>query len=349
MDFLSLTNFQIIFIITLSLALLIFYIVKNRSKNVPSDTEAFNHALKALVNGKKEQAYVLLREIIAKDSSNVDAYLLLGDIVREKDVKQAIKIHQTVILRPKIGKDKKIEAHTALSKDFLAENNFVRAENELNNIIKMDKSNKWALLNLKEIATKNNNWKDALNFEKKLMNIDINHKKNDESMLNYYIAMDYKSKDNIKNYVYYLEKSASCEKVHPDSLLELANHNIDNVDLAITYYKLYAKNKLSERTMAYNKIENLLFDNQRFDDVEILYKDLLNDGFDGFAFNRLIDIMLEKNEKSEASDLVDRFMKSEHACHSIRLNKLKLEIDNFEVRKSISALCNEMIRDEIII
>ena len=229
MDFLSLTNFQIIFIITLSLALLIFYIVKNRSKNVPSDTEAFNHALKALVNGKKEQAYVLLREIIAKDSSNVDAYLLLGDIVREKDVKQAIKIHQTVILRPKIAKDKKIEAHTALSKDFLAENNFVRAENELNNIIKMDKSNKWALLNLKEIATKNNNWKDALNFEKKLMNIDINHKKNDESMLNYYIAMDYKSKDNIKNYVYYLEKSASCEKVHPDSLLELANHNIDNV------------------------------------------------------------------------------------------------------------------------
>jgi hypothetical protein len=42
-------------------------------------------------------------------------------------------------------------------------------------------------------------------------------------------------------------------------------------------------------------------------------------------------------------------MKSEHACHSIRLNKLKLEIDNFEVRKSISSLCNEMIRDEIII
>lgn len=348
MDFLSLTNFQIIFIIIIALALLIFFIVKNRSINVPSDAEAFNTALKALVNGKKEQAYILLREIIAKDSNNVDAYLLLGDIVREKDIKQAIKIHQTIILRPKITKDKKIEAHTALSKDFLAENNVIRAENELNNIIKMDNSNKWALLNLKEIATKNKNWKDALNFEKKLMNIDINHKKNDESMLNYYIAMDYKSKDNIKNYVHYLERSASCEKVYSDSLLELANHNIDNVDLAISYFRLYAKSKLSERTMAYNKIENLLFDNQRFNDVEILYKDLLNDGFDGFAFNRLIDIMLEKNEKSEASDLVDRFMKSEHACHSIRLNKLKLEIDNFEVRKSISALCNEMIRDEII-
>ena len=32
---------------------------------------------------------------------------------------------------------------------------------------------------------------------KKLMKVDIHHK-NDESMLNYYIAMDYKSKDKIK-------------------------------------------------------------------------------------------------------------------------------------------------------
>ena len=349
MEFSALSNLQIFIIIVVVLSLIIFLLVSNRSKNIPTDAEAFNNALKALVNGEKDKAYHLLREIISKDSNNIDAFLLLGDLVREKDVNQAIKIHQTVILRPHISQSKKIEAHTALSKDFIKSGNISRAEEELNNILNMDSSNKWALLKLKDIATENKNWKEALKHEKKLMKVDIHHKKNDESMLNYYIAMDYKSKDNIKNYVYYLEKSASCEKVHPDSLLELANHNIDNVDLAITYYKLYAKNKLSERTMAYNKIENLLFDNQRFDDVEILYKDLLNDGFDGFAFNRLIDIMLEKNEKSEASDLVDRFMKSEHACHSIRLNKLKLEIDNFEVRKSISSLCNEMIRDEIII
>ena len=135
MEFLILSNFQIIFIIILFLILSVFFIVNNRSKNIPSDAEAFNEALKALVDSKKEKAYTLLREIIAKDTSNIDAYLLLGDIVREKDVKQAIKIHQTVILRAHISKDKKIEAHTALSKDFLSENNFIRAEKELKKII----------------------------------------------------------------------------------------------------------------------------------------------------------------------------------------------------------------------
>ena len=100
--------------------------------------------------------------------------------------------------------------------------------------------------------------------------------------------------------------------------------------------------------MAYNKIENILFDNKQYDEVENLYRELLENNFDGFALNRLVDILLEKNEVADANDLVDRFMKSNHTCHSIRLNKLKLESESFEVRKSISSLCNEMIKDEII-
>ena len=199
MEFSALSNLQIFIIILIVLFLIIFFLVNNRSKNIPTDAEAFNNALKALVNGDKDEAYHLLRKIISKDSNNIDAFLLLGDIVREKDVNKAIKIHQTVILRPQISKSKKIEAHIALSKDFIKSGNISKAEEELNNILNMDSSNKWALLKLKDIATENKKWKEALKHEKKLMKVDVHHKKNDESMLNYYIAMDYKSKDKIKN------------------------------------------------------------------------------------------------------------------------------------------------------
>ena len=348
MEFSALSNLQIFIIILIVLFLIIFFLVNNRSKNLPTDAEAFNNALKALVNGDKDEAYHLLRKIISKDSNNIDAFLLLGDIVREKDVNKAIKIHQTLILRPQISKSKKIEAHIALSKDFIKSGNISKAEEELNNILNMDSSNKWALLKLKDIATENKKWKDALKHEKKLMKVDVHHKKNDESMLNYYIAMDYKSKDKIKNYERYLEKSVAAENIYPESALELAHHNVDNADLAISYYKLYAKHKPSQRTVAYNKIENILFNNQQYDDVEGLYRELLDNSFDGYALNRLVDILLEKNEANDANDLVDRFMKSNHSCHSIRLNKLKLDSESFEVRKSISSLCNEMIKDEII-
>mgnify|MGYP005631101005 FL=1 len=173
MEFSALSNLQIFIIILIVLFLIIFFLVNNRSKNIPTDAEAFNNALKALVNGDKDEAYHLLRKIISKDSNNIDAFLLLGNIVREKDVNKAIKIHQTLILRPQISKSKKIEAHIALSKDFIKSGNISKAEEELNNILNMDSSNKWALLKLKDIATENKKWKDALKHEKKLMKVDV--------------------------------------------------------------------------------------------------------------------------------------------------------------------------------
>ena len=93
MEFSALSNLEIFIIIVVVLSLIIFLLVNNRSKNIPTDAEAFNNALKSLVNGEKDKAYHLLREIISKDSNNIDAFLLLGDLVREKDINQACLLY----------------------------------------------------------------------------------------------------------------------------------------------------------------------------------------------------------------------------------------------------------------
>ena len=69
MEFSALSNLQIFIIIVVVLSLIIFILANSRSKNLPTDAEAFNNALKALVNGDKDRAYHLLREIISKDSN----------------------------------------------------------------------------------------------------------------------------------------------------------------------------------------------------------------------------------------------------------------------------------------
>ena len=84
MEFLVLSNFQIFLIIISITALIIFVLVNNRSKNIPTDTEAFNYALKALVDGDKEKAYNLLRDIISKDSNNIDAYYYSETLLEKK-------------------------------------------------------------------------------------------------------------------------------------------------------------------------------------------------------------------------------------------------------------------------
>ena len=63
-------------------------------------------------------------------------------------------------------------------------------------MLEIDAKNKWSLGMLKNIATDNKSWNDALEYEKKLIKYYPEIKKRDESKLNYFVAMDYKDKKN---------------------------------------------------------------------------------------------------------------------------------------------------------
>lgn len=222
-------------------------------------------------------------------------------------------------------------------------------------MLEIDAKNKWSLGMLKNIATDNKSWNDALEYEKKLIKYYPEIKKRDESKLNYFVAMNYKDKNNEKNYLYYLNKSIKGDYVYSESYLELSSHHIDNTDLAMEYLIQFSKANPSGSVTAFKKIEHILFDEKRFDDVESLYIKILDQDFNSYAFNRLIDIYLEKNEKDEASELIEKFMprfdyhsKSSNKSYVIRLNRMKIDSDSFDIRKALSSFCNDIIENENI-
>ena len=344
-----------IYFLIVSTILIIVYFVRKRPSQQPSDIEMYNQALKAIIDNNHEKAFKILKNIIAKDSNNTEAYLLLGNLLRDRDIDKATKIHQTIIVRPKLSKELKVQIHQALGLDYLELGNTVRAEDEFKKMLDIDSKNKWSLGMLKNIATENKSWNDALEYEKKLIKYYPEIKKRDESKLNYFVAMDYKDKGNEKNYLYYLKKSIKSDHVYSESYLELSSHYIDNTDLAMEYLILFSKANPSGSVTAFKKIENLLFDEKRFDDVESLYKKILEDDFNSYAFNRLVDIYLEKNEKDEAVELIEKFMpkfdyhsKSSNKSYVIRLNRMKVDSDNFDMRKALSSFCNDIIENENI-
>ena len=311
--------------------------------------------MKAIIDNNHKKAFIILKDIIAKDSNNTEAYLLLGNLLRDRDIDQATKIHQTIIVRPKLSKDLKIQIHQALGLDYLELGNTIRAEDEFKKMLDIDSKNKWSLRMLKNIATDNKSWNNALEYEKKLIKYYPEIKKRDESKLNYFVAMDYKDKDNEKKYLYYLNKSIKGEHVYSESYLELSSHHIGSTDLAIKYLILFSNANPSGSVTAFKKIEHILFDEKRFDDVESLYRKILDQDFNSYAFNRLVDIYLEKNEKDEASELIEKFMprfdyhsKSSNKSYVIRLNRMKIDSDSFDTRKALSSFCNDIIENEKI-
>ncbi len=346
---------NILYLLPVFIILIIVYIISRRPSQQPSDIELYNEALKAIIDNNHEKAFMILKDIIAKDSNNTEAYLLLGNLLRDRDIDQATKIHQSIIVRPKLSKELKMQIHQALGLDYLELDKVARAEDEFKKMLEIDSKNRWSLRILKNIATDNKSWKDALEYEKKLIKYYPEIKKRDESKLNYFIAMDYKDKNNEKNYLYYLKKSIKVNNPYSESYLELSSHYVDNTGLAMEYLMKFSQANPSGSVSAFKKIEHLLFDDKRFDDVENLYKKILKDTFNSYAFNRLIDIYLEKSQKDEAMELVDKFMprfnyhsKSSNKSYVIRINKMKIDSDSFDTRKALSSFCNDIIENENI-
>ena len=346
---------NILYLLPVFIILIVVYIINRRPSQQPSDIELYNQALKAIIDNNHKKAFKILKDIIAKDSNNTEAYLLLGNLLRDRDIDQATKIHQSIIVRPKLSKELKMQIHQALGLDYLELDKVARAEDEFKKMLEIDSKNRWSLRILKNIATDNKSWKDALEYERKLIKYYPEIKKRDESKLNYFIAMDYKDKNNEKNYLYYLKKSIKVNNPYSESYLELSSHYVDNTGLAMEYLMKFSQANPSGSVSAFKKIEHLLFDDKRFDDVENLYKKILKDTFNSYAFNRLIDIYLEKSQKDEAMELVDKFMprfnyhsKSSNKSYVIRINKMKIDSDSFDTRKALSSFCNDIIENENI-
>jgi lipopolysaccharide biosynthesis regulator YciM len=321
--------------------------VNNRKSKQSTDVEVYNKALKAIIDNNHERAFQILKDLIQKDSNNTEAYLLLGNLLRDRNINKAIRIHQSIIIRPGLSKQMKVQIHQALGLDYLEVGNTIRAEDEFKKIIELNSKNIWALTMLKNICIDNQSWDKALDLEKKLIKYQ-SKSKNEESMLNYFIAMDYKKKDNQKNYINFLERSVLSEHVYHESYLELAKvyQKKGDIDLAIKNLILFADKEPNASIKTFKDIENMLFEKNRFNEIEELYQGILSSMFHKYVFNRLIDIYLEKNDEDAARELIEKFAKQHEESYIIKLNRIKLDTDDIELRKSLSEVCYSVTLNE---
>jgi lipopolysaccharide biosynthesis regulator YciM len=375
---------QYIFYLILLAVLIILFLTLNRTSKKPSDHQLFSNALNALVNNEKKKAYKILKQIISKDSSHHEAFLLLGNLYREKNIENAIKIHKSLIIRPNLTNDFKFHVHKSLVLDYLECENIEKAKNELINclLIRPNLTNDfkfhvhkslvldyleceniekaknelincllirpkeyWALDLLKNISSEQKDWESALIYEEKILKFYPEKKETDASMLNYFIAKDFQKKNNFKKYIFHLNKSISYVNVFPKAYKDLCLLEENSLDEIIKYFVKYVNLQRINFVEDCKLIEQRLFDMNAYHQIENLYKQILDLNFNSFAFNRLIDIFLEKNEKDKAAELIESVF-HEMPNPIIKLNQIKLKVDDPEIRKSLSVLCNELTIDE---
>ena len=306
---------------------LIYYFKPQKKERIES---IYTKALNAMIRGDSRTALTHLRDVVKQDTDHINAYLQMGNILRSEDNPGAAKkIHQSLMVRPNLSKQIRLDIHMALALDFELIGDLLKAQNEAELVLKIDKKNLWANEFLLSIFEKQKNWDKATMISKTVQRL-----------------KDYKDPDQIAKFLVFqgmnkLEKGLENEalsifnkavKTAPKyglSYLRLGDYFSDKRDLtkAIENWEKFALYNPTKSYKVYSKIESALFDLGRFSEVEKFYERILeNDPLNLTALAKLANVLEEKGDHRDALNLVDEALsKNDLSVHS-HLMKLKLSL-----------------------
>ena len=315
----------VLIIITIG-GLWFFYLKPSRKK----DTDVtYMDALNAILLADKRKAIALLSNIVKKDSEHVNAYLQLGNLLREDDPERAIKIHQMLTVRQNLPKETRIEILKSLSLDYDKTGEFLKAKVEAERILKIEKTNLWASSFLLSIAEKTEDWDYAENKAKELQKIKGFNDKVDLSIYTLQKGIKHLKNNNIEEAEILFRKAINDSPNYGLPYKYLGDINNINRDLvkAVENWEKYMELSPLESHKVFDSIETALFDSGRYSEVENFYRNVLNENpLDINAGLRLANVLNEKGENKSAIALIDQFIEKETSSISVMLMKLKLSL-----------------------
>ncbi|MEE9189742.1 MAG: tetratricopeptide repeat protein, partial [Candidatus Neomarinimicrobiota bacterium] len=289
----------------------------------------YTDALNALVRGDKQKAADILRQVVKQDSNHVSAYLQLGNILRGDATSQAIKIHQSLTVRPNLSKATNIEIHQALARDYEQAEQVERAKSEAEQILRIDRRNKWASEFLLRQAETERNWTEATRLAKQIHRIEGNQDISQLAMFQIYQGLDHLSNKEPKTARACFNKAI---KIDPE--LEVPYYHLGNLEeqdrnlvKALEYWEKYIKAANSDLERVFQKIESALFDLGRFSEVENFYRRMLKHHPKNLeAITKLADVLEEKGEQHSAIALIDQALIADENSTLLKLMKVKLSL-----------------------
>ncbi|MFL2983133.1 MAG: tetratricopeptide repeat protein [Candidatus Neomarinimicrobiota bacterium] len=305
------------------------YFLSIKTKKKPHTDALFTEALNLMVKGDSLKAIGILKQVVKQDSDHIRAYLQLGNIIREKNPQQALKIHQSLTVRPNLSPEIRVDIHRALANDYRIIGNNHKSKEEAKLILSIEKRNLWALRFLVEIAEKNKDWDEASLWTKHLTKVSGNKENNDEARFDVFRGIDCLNNGKIDQAKLLFKKAV---KNSPEYLLSyryLGDTYEQNRDLskALENWESFAEKDMRNGPIVYTKIESALFDLGRYSEVENFYNRILKiNPLNLEATIRLANVLDEKGESGQALNLIENIVKTDSFDIRGDLMRLKLSI-----------------------
>jgi lipopolysaccharide assembly protein B len=124
--------------------------------------KAFFKGIQYILANDPDHAIEEFTKSVQINSDTIETYVALGNLYRTKgDIDRAIRIRQSIILRPNISEQIKLRALLDLGLDYLKGGFFNRALERLNQVLRKEPANVEALIAVEKIHLEMKDWENA--------------------------------------------------------------------------------------------------------------------------------------------------------------------------------------------
>ena len=268
------------FLLVIPIAILIWavYTVKRR-QYLKKQFPPFTQALTLLLAGDKRKALQKLRLTVKEDTNNISAYILFGDILRDLGYyKQAAKIHKELTIRDRLKPDVQADIKRSLLMDYLLGSYYRPALRCADELLVRNKNDIWALNRKLEILEAIQDWRKAAETAKKIQS---RYGKADTEQLAMYKSLEGKrilaNQGKEHDARVRFREAMKIDDKFPMSYLELASSYVreGRYKDAVKTWNQFFQNNPNLAYLAFRELEKTLFDLNRFEELETIYRNLV--------------------------------------------------------------------------
>jgi lipopolysaccharide biosynthesis regulator YciM len=264
-------EYVLVFVILL-VASAVLYVLYERFVRPTGPTVAslYVEALQDLLDDRAESAFTKLRQVVAEDSTNIEAYLRLGQILREhKRPDRALQVHKDLTLRTNLTADEKQAILKQLAYDYAALEDDDMSEAALKELIATNADDRWAYDQLLQIQQRRSQWSEAYQTAARVLKIESNKSKKPLALFKFQQGVQLsKQKEHHKARIVFKE-AIGLDPLYAAAYLAIGDSYCEEerFEDAVNFWTKLIEAVPAEGHKAIERLKKALFDLGRFGDI----------------------------------------------------------------------------------
>jgi lipopolysaccharide biosynthesis regulator YciM len=258
--------------------LIVVLLFKRKPKRKQSIQVEYISGLRAMISGDMDRALERLRSVVRRDTDYIDAYILIGNIFREKKMyENAVKVHRDLLVRPNLNTEQQKSILSSLVLNYKYNNQPKWALSTCDKILELDKKNQFARDTKIGLYEDMGDWQGAFDILKKTNATDKARK--NARLAAYKIEqglqfVDLKEEHDARlRFREAIKQDNTCFAAYEQLVHSYIRENRDKDALKELKRLIQAVPDFAD--IAIKEFEGLLYDMGQFDEIENFYKQIL--------------------------------------------------------------------------